>query len=80
MGQLLLRQEALDELDFIIDNSVECMGSTAWGVDWPLTKNANSPTNYIYTPQHQGVGFMRSISMNAFCIPMECIVHTILSY
>ena len=27
--QLLLRQEALDELEFIIDNSVECMGSTA---------------------------------------------------
>ena len=74
--QLLVRQEALDELEIIIDNSVECVGSTAWSIDWVPTKNANSPTNYICTPQHQEVGYMHTICMNTYCTPLECVVHT----
>ena len=62
-----------------IDKSVECMGSTAWGVDRAPAKNGNSSTNYICSPQHQGVGYMHNICMNTYCTPLECVVHTILS-
>ena len=77
MLQLLLRQEALDELEFIIDNSVECVGSTARSIDWVPTKNAKSPTNYICTHQHQEVGYMHTICMNTYWAPLECVVQTI---